>query len=100
MIKTGSINVAPAEIEGAILEMPEVDDCAVFGLPDEEWGEAIKATIVLKGAAALSAADIQAHCRKSLAGYKIPKSVVFVDSITRNPTGKVSTEFIALHRKI
>ncbi len=100
MIKTGSINVAPAEIEGAILEMPDVDDCAVFGLPDEEWGEAIKATIVLKGAASLSAADIQAHCRKSLAGYKIPKSVVFVDSITRNPTGKVSTEFIALHRKI
>jgi acyl-CoA synthetase (AMP-forming)/AMP-acid ligase II len=99
MIKTGSINVAPAEIEGAILEISDVDDCAVFGVPDEEWGEAIKAAIVLKGPAAISAEDVKAHCRKSLAGFKIPKSIVFVETITRNPTGKVATEFIDFHRK-
>ena len=98
MIKTGSINVAPSEIEGTILEISDVDDCAVFGVPDEEWGEAIKAAIVLKGAATTTAEGIKAHCRKSLAGFKIPKSIVFVDSITRNSTGKVAPEFIKLHR--
>ena len=99
MIKTGSINVAPAEIEGTILEMPEVDDCAVFGVPDEEWGEAIKVAIVRKNATELNAEAVKAHCRKSLAGFKIPKSIVFVESITRNPTGKVATDFIEFHRK-
>ncbi len=98
MIKTGSINVAPSEIEGTILEISDVDDCAVFGVPDEEWGEAIKAAIVLKGAATTTAEGIKAHCRKSLAGFKIPKSIVFVDSITRNSTGKVAPEFVKLHR--
>lgn len=97
MIKTGSINVAPAEIEGAILDLAGVDDVAVFGVPDEEWGEAVKAAIVCKRGASLNADEVKAHCRKSLAGFKVPKSIVFVEAIARNPTGKVLPEFVAQH---
>src|SRR5262249_16925713 len=95
IIKTGSINVSPREIENAILTLSGVDDVAVVGVPDPEWGEAVKAVIVLKDGATFTADDIAKHCRKSLAGFKSPKHIQFVDQIERNQLGKVTAEFKA-----
>lgn len=88
MIITGGTNVYPVEIEGVILTMDSVADVAVIGVPDEKWGEAVKAIVVLKPGAAASEQDIQDFCRGSLAGFKIPKSVDFVEQIPRSPIGK------------
>ncbi len=92
-IKTGSINVSPREIETQILCMPQIEDVAVVGVPDPEWGEAVKAFIVLREGQSCGEADVLAHCRSHLAGYKIPKSVAFVEEIERNGLGKVTAEF-------
>lgn len=96
MIKTGSINVFPREVETVLLAMPQIRDAAVVGVPDREWGEAVKAFVVAQGA--VEDADVLAHCRSKLAGYKVPKSVVFVDAIERNDLGKVTQEFKARAR--
>jgi acyl-CoA synthetase (AMP-forming)/AMP-acid ligase II len=92
MIKTGSISVSPREIENVILSLPWVEDAAVVGVSDAEWGEAVKAFVVGRGKSGSAQAVIE-HCRGLLAGYKIPKSVAFVDSIERNELGKVTQEF-------
>jgi acyl-CoA synthetase (AMP-forming)/AMP-acid ligase II len=88
LIKTGSINVAPREIENTILAMEGIDDAVVFGVPDPEWGEAIKAMIVLTPGGTVTRDDIVRHCKETLAGYKVPKKVVFSKSIERNALGK------------
>jgi acyl-CoA synthetase (AMP-forming)/AMP-acid ligase II len=88
LIKTGSINVAPREIENTIAAMEGIDDVVVFGVPDNEWGEAIKAIIVLAPGAKITQTDIERHCKQTLAGYKVPKQVVFSDGIERNALGK------------
>jgi acyl-CoA synthetase (AMP-forming)/AMP-acid ligase II len=88
LIKTGSINVAPREIEITIAAMEGIDDVVVFGVPDSEWGEAIKAIIVLAPGASITQADVERHCKETLAGYKVPKQVVFSDGIERNALGK------------
>lgn len=95
MIKTGSINVAPREVENAILGLPGIEDVAVIGVADPEWGEAVKAVVVLSARSALDAAAITAHCKEVLAGYKAPKRIAFVDRIERNALGKVTQEFKA-----
>ncbi len=87
MIVTGGENVYPAEVENALFSHPAVADAAVIGVPDERWGEAVKAVVVLKGEA--DAASIIDHCRSRIAGYKVPKSVDFTDALPRNPSGKV-----------
>ncbi|MDE2351201.1 MAG: long-chain-fatty-acid--CoA ligase [Alphaproteobacteria bacterium] len=89
MIVTGGENVYPAEVENAIFGHPGVADVAVIGVPDSRWGEAVKAVVVKKPGAEVSAADLIAHARGRIAGYKLPKSVDFVDALPRNPTGKV-----------
>ena len=88
MIKTGSINVAPREIENTLLAMEGIDDAAVFGVPDREWGEAIKAIIVRTPGSTVTREDIALHCKETLAGYKVPKQMVFSDGIERNALGK------------
>lgn len=88
LIKTGSINVAPQEIAATILAMDGIDDAVVFGIPDREWGEAIKAIIVVAPGSNVTRDDIERHCKKTLAGYKVPKFVEFSDSIARNTLGK------------
>lgn len=89
MIVTGAENVYPAEVENAVASHPAVADVAVIGVPDERWGEAVKAVVVLRPGAEADADAIIAHVRARLASFKAPKSVDFVAAIPRNPTGKV-----------
>jgi acyl-CoA synthetase (AMP-forming)/AMP-acid ligase II len=89
MIVSGGENVYPAEVENALFSHPDVADAAVVGVPDERWGEAVKAIVVLRADAAADSASIIAHCRARIAAYKSPKSVDFMDVLPRNPSGKV-----------
>jgi acyl-CoA synthetase (AMP-forming)/AMP-acid ligase II len=89
MIVSGGENVYPAEVENALFSHPDVADAAVIGVPDERWGEAVKAVVVLKPNAAFDPAALIAHCRERIAGYKTPKSVDQIDALPRNPSGKV-----------
>jgi long-chain acyl-CoA synthetase len=89
MIVSGSENVYPVEVEAVLTEHPDVADAAVIGVPDERWGEAVKAIVVRRGEATVSAAELIEFCRPRLAGFKRPASVDFVETIPRNPTGKV-----------
>ncbi|HVL34954.1 MAG TPA: AMP-binding protein, partial [Burkholderiales bacterium] len=77
MIVTGGENVYSLEVEGAIAAHPAVAACAVVGLPDERWGEAVHAIVVLKKDQAVSAQELLAFCRGRIAGYKCPKSITF-----------------------
>ncbi len=89
MIRTGGESVYPAEVENALFGHPAIADAAVIGVPDDTWGEAVKALVVLKPGARRDAADIIAWARARIAHFKTPKSVDFVDSIPRNITGKI-----------
>ena len=92
MIITGGQNVHAAEVEETLIAIPGVADCAVFGLPDELWGERVAASIVRAPGAgrALTVEGVLATCRESLAGFKTPKTLFFQDKpLPRTPTGKV-----------
>ena len=89
MIISGGENVYPAEVENAIYSHPKVADVAVIGVPDEKWGEAVKACVVVKKNESLTEAEVIAHARRHIAGYKCPKTVDFIDVLPRNPSGKV-----------
>ncbi|MEP2735116.1 MAG: fatty acid--CoA ligase [Erythrobacter sp.] len=89
MIISGGENIYPAEVENALYAHPQIGDVAVIGVPHEKWGEAVKACVVLKEGADLSEADIIAHSREHIAGYKCPKSIDFIDALPRNPSGKI-----------
>ncbi len=89
MIISGGENIYPAEVENALYSHPAVGDVAVIGVPDQKWGEAVKACVVIKPGQALSEADLIAHAREHIAGYKCPKSVDFIDALPRNPSGKI-----------
>ncbi len=89
MIVSGAENIYPAEVESALHEHPAVQDAAVIGVPDEKWGEAVKAIVVLKADKGLSEAELIAFVRERIAGYKVPKSVDFVTELPRNPSGKI-----------
>ncbi len=89
MIISGGMNIYPAEIEAALEHQPRIVEAAVFGIPDEEWGEAVHAVVVAQPGAPLSADEVMAFAREQLAGYKIPRSVSFVDEIPRTGSGKI-----------
>jgi len=89
MIITGAENVYPAEVESAIYGHPAVAEAAVIGVPDDRWGEAVKAIVVLKPGAAGDASDIIAFARRRIAAYKAPKSVDFIAALPRNASGKI-----------
>ena len=89
MIITGGENVYPAEVESVLMAHPEVADAAVIGVPDERWGEAVKAVVVPAPDAAPKADDLIAWCRERLAHYKCPTSVDWSELLPRNPTGKI-----------
>jgi len=88
MIISGGENVYPAEIEGVLMNHPGIVEAAVIGQPSETWGESPLAIVVRKDPN-LTVAEVVEHCRGRLAGYKRPKAVEFVDSIPRNPSGKI-----------
>ena len=90
MIISGGENIYSREVEAALLEHPQVQDAAVIGVPHEKWGECVKAIVVLRPGGHVAEADLISHCRGHIAGYKCPKSVVFVDELPRIATGKVS----------
>jgi len=89
MIISGGENVYPAEVENALYSHPKVADVAVIGIPDAKWGEAVKACVVVKKGETLSEAELIAHARTLIAGYKCPKSVDFIEALPRNPSGKI-----------
>jgi len=89
MIISGGFNVYPSEVEQVIWSHPSVLDCAVIGVPDEKWGEAVKAVIELKPNAAAEPEEIIALCKDRLGSVKAPKSVDFVVTLPRSPVGKV-----------
>ena len=89
MIVSGGENIYPAEVENALMSHPSVADAAVIGVPDDRWGEAVKAIVVLRPGAELDAPGIINHCRTLIAGYKTPKSVETIAVLPRNPSGKV-----------
>ena len=100
MIITGGQNVHAAEVEETLIAIPGVADCAVFGVPDELWGERVAASIVRAPGAGetLTVEGVLAACRESLAGFKTPKILYFQDEpLPRTPTGKVQ-KFLLVER--
>lgn len=89
MIISGGENIYPAEVENAVFAHPDVADAAVIGIPDEKWGEAVKAIVVLKPGTNPKPEDIIAFTKDRIAGYKCPKSIDFIDELPRNPSGKI-----------
>lgn len=89
MIISGAENIYPAEVESAIYGHPDVADVAVIGVPDDKWGEAVKAMVVPKPGTNPRAEDIIAFARQRIAGYKVPKSVDFIEALPRNASGKI-----------
>lgn len=94
LIVTGAFNVYPSEVERVLQAHPSIFEVAVIGVPSAEWGEAIKAVVVVKPGMTLDVQELIAWCDGKIAGYKKPKSVDFVATLPRNPTGKV------LHRQL
>jgi fatty-acyl-CoA synthase len=89
MYISGGENVYPAEVEDVIMQMPQVADCGVIGIPDEKWGEVGLAIVVKTPNLDISAEEVIDYCRNKLAGYKRPRQVVFTDALPRTLTGKI-----------
>ena len=89
MIISGGMNIYPAEIEAALEQHPEIYDVAVFGIPSDEWGEAVHATVVRAPGSSLTGEEIAAFAREHLASYKVPRSVDFTDELPRTGSGKL-----------
>ncbi len=88
-IVTGGENVAPAEVEAALLEHPAVKDAAVHPRADPEWGEAVVATVVLRDGLDVTPEELRDHCAARLAGFKVPKTVQLADTLPRTASGKL-----------
>jgi acyl-CoA synthetase (AMP-forming)/AMP-acid ligase II len=88
LIISGGFNVFPGEVERALLAHPAIRDCAVIGVPDEKWGEAVTAVVELRGEAQASEAELRAHCRQLVGPVKSPKQVIF-EALPRSGAGKV-----------
>jgi O-succinylbenzoic acid--CoA ligase len=88
-IVSGGENVAPAEVEAALLEHPAVADAGVHGRPDPRWGEAVVATVVLHDGSHAEAEELRAHVASQLARYKVPKEIAFAATLPRTPSGKL-----------
>jgi fatty-acyl-CoA synthase len=97
MIKSGGENVSSREVEEAIYRLPQVAEAAVVGLPHPRWIEAVAAVLVLKAGHSLTQGAVIAHCAEQLAPFKVPKRVVFADSLPRNPSGKLLKRELRRH---
>ncbi|MDF8362274.1 AMP-binding protein [Achromobacter anxifer] len=89
MILTGAENVASSEVEAVLYEMPQIAEAAVIGVHDEQWGERITAVVVLNPGQTLTLEELDRHCRKRVANFKVPRELKVVDELPRNPSGKV-----------
>ena len=89
MIVSGGENVYPDVVEAALFGHPAVADVAVIGVPDEQWGETVKAVVVLRDGESVSAEDLMEFCGDKLGGFERPRSVDFIEVIPRNASGKV-----------
>ena len=89
MIISGGVNIYPAEIEAELMKMPGVADCGLFGIPDDEYGEAVCAAVQPQPGASLDAAEVRAFLRQHMAGYKVPKTVEFHAELPREDSGKI-----------
>jgi len=89
IIISGGENISTVEVEQAIMAHPAVIDVAVVGVPDEKWGERPKAFVILKEGRSVTADDLIAHTRTLLAGYKVPRDIVFPLELPRTSTGKI-----------
>jgi len=89
MIITGGENVYPAEVENALFGHPAIADVAVIGVPDDKWGEAVKAVVVLKSGKELDREDVLRFARARIAGFKLPRSFDVIDQLPRNASGKI-----------
>jgi len=89
MIISGGVNIYPAEVEAALHAHPAVMDAAVIGVPDQKWGESVKAVVQLRAGATATESDLIAFCAERLAGYKKPRSIDFMDELPRDAAGKL-----------
>jgi long-chain acyl-CoA synthetase len=89
MIITGGENVYPREVEEILYTRPEIQECAVVGLPDKEFGERVTAFIVLQKEQQLDPKDLKAYLKTHLAGFKVPKEFIIVNELPKNPAGKL-----------
>jgi acyl-CoA synthetase (AMP-forming)/AMP-acid ligase II len=89
MIVSGAENIYPAEVESALFGHPAVADVGVIGVPDERWGEAVKAIVVRQPGTNVTAEELIAFARTRIGGYKVPKSIDFVEALPRNASGKI-----------
>jgi fatty-acyl-CoA synthase len=92
MIISGGLNVYPAEVERVLYLHPAVQDAAVVGQPDAEWGEVVKAFVQLRPGQRASEADLVEHCRAHMASYKKPRMVEFVAELPRTTNGKIARQ--------
>ncbi|HWQ29001.1 MAG TPA: 2-succinylbenzoate-CoA ligase, partial [Dehalococcoidia bacterium] len=94
LIISGGENVYPAEVEAVLLAHPAVADAGVFGVPDERWGQAVAAAVVLAPGARVSEDELRAFCRERLAGYKTPAGIRFADALPRTTAGKLQRRLL------
>ncbi|MBI2542187.1 long-chain-fatty-acid--CoA ligase [Candidatus Woesearchaeota archaeon] len=92
VIISGGINIYPREVEDVIESIPQVKECAVVGVPDKEFGESVKAYVVLNGESKLTDDEVIAYCKDNLASFKKPKFVEFLDALPKNSMGKMLKE--------
>jgi acyl-CoA synthetase (AMP-forming)/AMP-acid ligase II len=94
MIITGGFNVYPAEVEAILMQHPAIQDCAVIGLPDEKWGEAVTAFVEVRTGRQAETEELIAFCKDKLGSVKTPKSVEIVGELPRTPVGKIAKKEI------
>jgi acyl-CoA synthetase (AMP-forming)/AMP-acid ligase II len=92
LILSSAENVYSVEVENALARHPAVEEAAVIGVPDAQWGERVQAVVVLRNGSAITADALQTHCRALIGGYKIPRTIEFVDALPRSAAGKVQKE--------
>ena len=105
IIKSGGYKISALEIETVILDHMAVQECAVVGIPDQEWGEIVAVAIVARRSQTVSDHDFQSWCRERLASYKVPRQIKFVRDLPRNAMGKVvksrvTSQFVAAGEKV
>ncbi|HZB91775.1 MAG TPA: long-chain fatty acid--CoA ligase, partial [Stellaceae bacterium] len=89
MVISGGVNIYPAEIEAVLIGMDGVRDCAVFGLPDDEYGERLMACVELETQASISPSDVRSYLRQRLASFKVPKDIRILERLPREASGKI-----------